>query len=176
MTDKESELLNKIKALAEHGVGGEKINAQKKLEELMKKLDITTEDLENNDLQIFRFKYKQGKELKTLMLAILMNYFDVDKLDCFYYSGRNEIAVGKISPSDAVEIKARYDFYSDAYSKDLKIFFRAFIEKNELYDCRPSNVLIGKMSKKDKEFYKASARLRESLEAHEYRLKIENHR
>ena len=76
MTDKERELLIKIKALAEHGVGGEKINAQKMLEKLMKKLDITTEDLENNDLQVFHFKYKQGKELKTLMLAILMNYFD----------------------------------------------------------------------------------------------------
>lgn len=44
--DKKRELLQKLKALADRGVGGEKVNAQRKLDEYMRKHGYTLEDLD----------------------------------------------------------------------------------------------------------------------------------
>ena len=41
------ELVKKLRALAENGCGGEKINAQKKLDELMAKYGITDDELDD---------------------------------------------------------------------------------------------------------------------------------
>ena len=45
MDDKKKQLLNKLKTLAERGIGGEKETAQRKLEELMRKYGVEEADL-----------------------------------------------------------------------------------------------------------------------------------
>ena len=45
MTDKQRELLKKLQALAERGVGGEKEGAERKLKELIKKYGIEEDGL-----------------------------------------------------------------------------------------------------------------------------------
>ena len=58
MDDKKKQLLNKLKALAERGVGGEKETAQRKLKKLMKKYDVEEADLSDEKKENFEFKYK----------------------------------------------------------------------------------------------------------------------
>ena len=55
MNNKE-ELVKKIKALAESGVGGEKKNAQKLLQELMTKYNISEESLNGEIINEFELK------------------------------------------------------------------------------------------------------------------------
>lgn len=60
MDDKKKQLLNKLKALAERGVGGEKETVQRKLKELMKKYGVEEADLSD-------------EKRKTLNLNIRIN-------------------------------------------------------------------------------------------------------
>ena len=56
MDDKKKQLLNKLKALAERGVGGEKETAQRKLQELMEKYEIDENDLSDDKKEKYQFK------------------------------------------------------------------------------------------------------------------------
>lgn len=55
--EKKMELLKKLKALAERGVGGEKEGAQKKMEQLMKKYGIEDIDLLEEKVEDYDFRY-----------------------------------------------------------------------------------------------------------------------
>lgn len=62
------ELLKKIKALADSGVGGEKENAQKILAGLMKQYDISEEELSEENIK--EFEIKIPKVFKAHELAV----------------------------------------------------------------------------------------------------------
>lgn len=64
MSDKKKELLKKLQALAERGVGGERETAERKLKELIKKYGIEEEELNEDKIIDFDFKYHSewGKE------------------------------------------------------------------------------------------------------------------
>lgn len=47
--------IKKLQALAERGIGGEKIGAKAKLEELMKKYDISLADVEEDKVDYYVF-------------------------------------------------------------------------------------------------------------------------
>lgn len=57
MSDKKKELLKKLQALAERGVGGERETAERKLKELIKKYGIEEEELNEDKIIDFDFKY-----------------------------------------------------------------------------------------------------------------------
>ena len=75
------ELLRKLRALAERGVGGERQNAQKKLDELIKKYNISDEELEDEVAELYHFKYR-GKRESALLVQIM--YKVCDKKDNIY--------------------------------------------------------------------------------------------
>lgn len=62
MTEKKKELLKKLQALAERGVGGEKETAERKLRELIKKYNIDEAELAEDKLKEFEFKYSNPQE------------------------------------------------------------------------------------------------------------------
>lgn len=64
------DLLRKLKALAEKGVGGEKINAQKKLEALMQKNGITEDELDEETAIECLFNISGIRERRLLMQII----------------------------------------------------------------------------------------------------------
>ena len=74
MDDKKKQLLNKLKTLAERGIGGEKETAQRKLKELMKKYGVEEIDLSDEKKENFEFKYKNKFE-KQLILQIANKTF-----------------------------------------------------------------------------------------------------
>lgn len=135
MTDKEKELLKKIKALADKGIGGEKIAAEKKLKQLMQKFDITEDELEINVNGWYEFKLKKDKFLNKLFYQILFNIYDVEKqnVQCIKNS-KYDINL-HIPANIAIELATKYEFYCEAFNKDLETFYIAFINSNELWSC-----------------------------------------
>lgn len=55
--EKKIEFLKKLQTLAERGVGGEKLGAQRKLEELLKKYNIEEKDISDDKQEEFEFKF-----------------------------------------------------------------------------------------------------------------------
>lgn len=86
MDNKKKQLLNKLKALAERGVGGEKETAQRKLQELMEKYEIDENDLSDDKKEKYQFKYKNEFE-KKLIKQIAYRTF---KKECIHIQEEEE--------------------------------------------------------------------------------------
>lgn len=63
-------LLKKVRALAEHGVGGEAENAEKLLARMMKKYGISEEELDEETRVRHDFTYHGGEEKKILRQVV----------------------------------------------------------------------------------------------------------
>ena len=131
------ELLKKLKALAEQGVGGEKLNAQNKLNELMKKYGVTEIEL-NDDLPLdCEFKYS-GEREKKLLIQVIYKVTDNSKaVYSFIYSRTKRQCRTKLgckaTAAQKIEIDFLFDFYKKLYAKEEKIFFRAFVQKHNIF-------------------------------------------
>lgn len=71
MTEREELLkrLERVKALAERGVGGEKENAEALLKRLMEKYDISDEDIEDTSIRTYFIRYQTQWERKLHQIA-----------------------------------------------------------------------------------------------------------
>ena len=135
MTDKQ-ELLAKIQALAKGGSGGEKANAEILLKKLMKKYDISEQDIELDEIMAFRFTYKNQFE-ENLAHQIAYSICGNINPEKMIYTNRKQ---GRIWCTNAefLEFDAKFAFYKDCLKKDLSIFYRAFVQKNYLFP--PNNL------------------------------------
>ena len=87
-----SELLKKIKALADNGTGGEKVNATKMLAVLMKKYNISEKEILEDVINEFEIKFQgfYAKELTGQVLYSVIGNLD-DRKGLFQgitYSGK----------------------------------------------------------------------------------------
>lgn len=125
------ELIKKIKALAEQGTGGEKFNAQQKLEELMKKYDISNDDLAVDILKDFNFNVKREIDKKLLSQILYSVCGDIDERKGVYHCGKKFFI--RCTDAEFLEIDAKFDFYKKEYEKQAKLFYRAFIQANSIF-------------------------------------------
>ena len=70
MNEKQKALLQKLKALAERGVGGEKEGAERKLKQLMAKYGVDRLELEEDQVSRYEIKYR-GEFEKRLLSQIV---------------------------------------------------------------------------------------------------------
>ena len=128
------ELLKKIKALAECGVGGERETAQTILSRLMKQYKITETDLEEEQREISWFTYKEESERKLLNQIIYM-VTGSPAFGCVgTYTNRKRKKLGaECTIAERLEIEANYEFFKVAMQKELEIFYEAFANKNNLF-------------------------------------------
>lgn len=122
-------LAKKIKALADRGVGGEKINAEQMLNALMQKHDISMEQLEEGATDWHEYKIKPTDRLffMSVVVSVLRNKiknYKQYKLKFWIES----------TDAEYLEIEAKFDFFLKVYEKDICIFRRAWFIKNELYN------------------------------------------
>ena len=123
MDDKKKQLLNKLKALAERGVGGEKETAQRKLQELMEKYEIDENDLSDEKKLIKQIAYRTfKKEWSERMYT--------------YSRGRGKRSIMLIECTKAEEIQLRieYEFYKDLWKEEAEFLFNVFIQKHRIFD------------------------------------------
>ena len=139
MNSKQRELLNKLKALADKGVGGEKVNAEKKLKQLMEKLGISESDLEDDHEELYVIKIKKGLGeygRKFLIQLIHYVYGDISNLKGTIDSRELEIFT---TADKYLELTALYDFYANRLKEKIALMYRAFIDVNNLYAGKPSD-------------------------------------
>jgi len=133
--EKKRELLKKLQALAERGVGGEKETAQKKLEQLMKKYGVEDADLSEDKEEDHDFRYHnefEKKILRQLFYKIVPDY----KSRMYYYSyGRGSKSTYGIrcTKAQALQIQIEYDFYCDLWKEEVDFFMGAFIQKHRIF-------------------------------------------
>lgn len=140
MSDKR-ELIKKLQALAERGIGGEKEGAQKKLDELIKKYNIDIEEVLGNEeeedkIDYYDLYFKGSYERQILIQVIAM----VGQSEISAYRGqtwtgrrsRNNIYV-KCTKAQYIEIQITFEFYRDLWYEELELFSMAFINKHHLF-------------------------------------------
>lgn len=127
------DLLKKLKALADRGVGGEKENAQQMLQRLMDKHGISLEDIEGEvkRRRDFFISDEQMKFFKQVVGSVVGREY-------VYKSRRGDRRKKKLialdlTDADYIEIDAKFDFFWKAWEKDVLLFYKAFVQKNHLY-------------------------------------------
>lgn len=136
--EKKLELLKKLQALAERGVGGEKEGAQRKLEQLMKKYGIEDLDLTQEDEEDFDFKYKNEYEHKILRQLFYKIVPDYRKRTYYYKYGKGSRSTYGIrcTKAQGLQIQIEYDFFRDLWKEDVDFLLKAFIQKHRLFSTR----------------------------------------
>lgn len=129
------EKIKRIKALAEAGTGGEKETAQATLKRLMKKYDISENDILENKAELEWFRYKDRAEHRLLAQIIYM--VTGDKEMWKQTDKRCKLIGCYCTKAEQIEIQANFDFYNCAMKKEMKLFFDAFMQKNELFPQNP---------------------------------------
>lgn len=167
------ELIKKIKALAERGVGGEKQNAQDLFRNLMAKYNIKEEDISEDCVK--DFDLKAPRFFKALELAHQVLYSIIgDKIHngegIFKWQGTNKVFI-RCTTAEFLEFEAKYNFYLFHFKKEIERFYSAFIQANMIFPTLNAslNNEVPKLTAEDMEML----RLARSLNKHDYRKQIE---
>ncbi|MBA4304638.1 MAG: hypothetical protein C0424_10475 [Sphingobacteriaceae bacterium] len=133
------ELEKKLKRLAEQGVGGEKLNAAQKLQEICQKHKINLEELEDDKIieAWFKVSSEQRKFFVQIVSSVLGKEFDTYGQWINGRKTKNLIGI-RARPADLAEIEMKYHFYWRIYNEELRIFYRAFIHKHSLFANSPA--------------------------------------
>jgi len=155
------EIAKKLKALAERGERGEKINAENKLKALLKKYNISPEELEseikNNEIIKYKAAYKQIL-VQCIVLILGKN------AEIFVIKGRRNCFVINCSKAEFIQIQAAYDFFSKHYQKELNIFTQAFIHKNHILPPDAGTINKDNLTTKEKERINRVYNMMDSIE------------
>lgn len=116
-------LLKKIRALAEHGVGGEAENAEKLLARMMKKYGISEAELDEETRVRHDFTYHGGEEKKILRQVVYKVTGGYAYELVYTASGRKvRTQLGAdCTPAEKVEIEYLFDFYKRLWEKEAEL-------------------------------------------------------
>lgn len=130
---KKIELLKKLRALAERGVGGEKEAAQKRLDALMEKYQVAEADLSDDALDTVWINYRSEWEKRLFDQICGKNAPDRDIYRKTRGDGMRTKRGCECTKAEALQIQIEYEFYRELWAEELDIFFTAFISKHQLY-------------------------------------------
>jgi hypothetical protein len=138
MSNDKLALAKKLRELALHGSDGEREAAQATLDKILKKYDLSLNDIDDEQQMEYRFKY-HGEEERRLLRQISNKVFnEKGHVQSLYYSssGRkcsNTVAI-TCTKAQYIEIEALFDFYKRLYEKEKELFFIVFVHKHKLFD------------------------------------------
>lgn len=139
------DLLRKLKALADQGVGGEKTNAQHMLQKLMARHGISSEALEEAQVKKHRIevseKYQVGVLSQCILKVMGKNYpiYEVGSSDGKQYTS------WECTLAQFIEVKAYYDFYYPLWEQEVKAFYFAFVQKHQILPFNASQMSSSEM-------------------------------
>lgn len=172
--DNKLELIQKIKALAEKGSGGEKINAQKMLAQLMKKYNISETELSDEVLKEFDIQTYNKWEQRLLYQVAYSVYGNIDnsKVILKYTHHKGKFCI-RCTSSEFLEIEAKFNFYRYHFKKQQEIFYDAFLCVNDIY---PPESLVDREKFEHRDLTDddlAALRMARGIDKSEYRQQIE---
>lgn len=134
MNEKQKALLQKLKALAERGVGGEKEGAERKLRQLMVKYGV--DQLEFEEDQVARYEIKYRGEFEKRLLSQIVYRAKNDKEGQYhrrYGQGSRSILIVDRTKAQEVQIRIEFEFYRDLLKEEQELLFEAFIQKHRIF-------------------------------------------
>lgn len=160
MEQKKIELIQKLRALAENGVGGEKEGAQRKLEQLMEKYRIKESDLDDESQKDFEFKFHNDLE-KRLLDQIMYKVIGKDFLYNQYHYVRGKGAKTtsgiRCTKAQGIQIGIEYEFYLDLWKEEQEFFFQCFVQKHKLFQTSKEKKLEGSQDYSKEEWMRMQA-------------------
>lgn len=130
------DLARKFKALAERGDGGEKLNAERMLAELMEKHGLTIEDIEGSAVKDYYFNLTDiNKQLWIQVVGsvgqdlVMAGPFPVDMMKQNNLPGNYLV---ESTAAEYIEIDSKFAFYDRLFNSELKVFTHAFLHANNL--------------------------------------------
>lgn len=132
-----TERLKGVYNLALHGVDGEKESAKKLLDKLLKKYNVSINEIEEEQPEVFAFTF-HGKWQRKLLIQVAYKVLDCQPT-CYNARVGNS---KRISPSQIgirctkyqrTEIMFLHDFYCQLWESELDKLMLAFIYKHDLY-------------------------------------------
>lgn len=139
MENKIIDLAKKLKALADRGIGGEKVNAEKMLSDLLKKHNLTIEDIEGEKQEYYFFTIKPNDEINIRLLNQIIKRVNYDltlfgpispqKVNKHGFGGN---LIVECTAAEYIEIESMFNIYKKLIDSEYDVFFRAFCTANDL--------------------------------------------
>lgn len=131
------EIIQKLKALSDRGINGEKENATKLLHKLMKKYGISEEELED-EVTKKEVQITINNEIELKMChQILYAYFNNASL---YKRIRAKTKYfTEFTAAEEIEFKYIFSIYKDSFYKEQDILYEAFVYKNNIFPPKSEN-------------------------------------
>lgn len=134
MNEKQKALLQKLKALAERGVGGEKEGAERKLKQLMAKYGVDQLELEGDQVSRYEIKYRGEFEKRLLSQIIYRARNDKEgQYHRRYGQGSRSILIVECTKAQEIQIRIEFDFYRELLKEEQELLFQAFIQKHRIF-------------------------------------------
>lgn len=132
--DKILSKLRHLKILAEQGVGGEATGAQSLYEKISKKYDISDEELQGLELEKVEKRWFKYKDELSKKLATQVFYKVTGSTVYWVRKDKRFKEIGvECTQLEYDEILFYYNFYMGHFRKELDIFFRAFVNANDIF-------------------------------------------
>lgn len=128
------ERMKKVLALAKQGEGGERDNAERQLESMLKKYGFTMADIEDTDGELIKveFHYKTYFEAR-LIQQIVANVLGRNELDFRARKGTRAFMSHVMTRAQKIECELYVAIMTPAMNEQLLLAFGAFIQVHKLY-------------------------------------------
>lgn len=155
---KQIELLKKLKALAERGIGGEANNAKAAMDKIMLKYNISLSDLEVVEIKPFFFKATGINNRLLHQIAKSLDYtIEVFDIKHEYRREYQADVFIKCTHAQFIEIEYKYEVYKKLYKKESEVFFRAFCKANDLLANPPELRSYDDLTEEEQKAYDKAA-------------------
>lgn len=136
MTERERILqkIKRVQALAERGVAGERESAAATLDRLMKQYGISEADIaeERREMAWFRFKTPLEEKLLSQVIYAVTGRSAYGCVGTYTNRPRKQVGI-ECTAAERLEIELSFGFFNAAMQEELKRFFRAFVNKNNIF-------------------------------------------
>ena len=135
-TNAKSEIIKKLKAIADdtRGNDNERMSAQKQLEKLMKKYNLTDEDLEKEEQFYYPLYFREEWEHKLICQTL---YKLVPDRPIYKESNKRNWLYTYLTNAEKIEFEMYYNAYKNSFKKEFDLFYYAFLSKNRIFPDKP---------------------------------------
>jgi hypothetical protein len=138
MDNKVFELAKKLNELAKRGEGGEKVNAQLKLNALMVKHNITLSQLEGVEITKRKFYINSDIE-STILIQVVAKVLNMSQIKNYVNrdSRTRRFIAFELTDVQFIDVDAHFAFYWAIFLKEQDNFVHAFCQAQNLFSNVP---------------------------------------